>query len=69
VKSSKIPDGWEYWCNGGRDWDQAWQHAFDLKSDRERLRPDLLCRVKVIGAAGEFWILRREETRARKAKT
>lgn len=60
---SKIPGGWEYWCNGGVDWDQAWADAMDLKATRERLRSDLFVRVKVVKARGGYWILRREETR------
>lgn len=65
VHRKRIPEGWEYWCNGGRDWDQAWVDASNLKTDREKLRPDLLVRVKVIKAPGGYWILRREEPRAK----
>lgn len=65
---ARIPEGWEYWCSGGADWDRAWNDAGDLKATRERLRPDLLCRVKVVKARGGYWILRREEPRQETAR-
>lgn len=59
----RIPEGWEYWCLGGRDWGEAWEIACALKQQRERLRPDLMVRVRVVKGPGVYWVLRREETR------
>jgi hypothetical protein len=64
MRSTRIPPGWQYWCAGDQDWEQAWRDARALKAERERLRPDLLVRVKVIKAPGGHWIVRREEERA-----
>lgn len=62
--SSRIPEGWSYWCNGGPNLETAWFNARHLKEQRESVRPDLFVRVKVVrGPAGSWWILHREETR------
>lgn len=69
MKSSKIPEGWEYWTTetelsvSGEE--AAWQMAVLLKTRREALRPDLFIRVRVIKAGGAHWILRREEPRVK----
>lgn len=62
--SSRIPEGWSFWCDGGPSKETAWFNARHLKEGREVLRPDLFVRVMVVrGPGGSWWILRREETR------
>jgi squalene cyclase len=63
MRSSKIPEGWEYWTTESGNDDAVWATAVTLKHRREELRPDLLVRVRVVRAGGVRWILRREEPR------
>lgn len=58
----KIPDGWTYLTSEvGRD--QAWRTAIEYKQTHERVRSDVFVRVRVVPAAGVYWILVREEER------
>ncbi len=60
MKTPKIPGGWSYWdSQTGKE--AAWRRAVELKGARERFRPDLRVRVRVIPAGGAHWILRKEE--------
>jgi hypothetical protein len=63
VKSSRIPDGWEYWTTETHGEGAAWSLAVKLKQRREQLRPGVFVRVRVVRAGGAHWILRREETK------
>lgn len=62
---AKIPDGWELWTVDD-DREAAWSTAVRLKQERERLRPDLFVRVRVVwsGQGSSHLVLRREEKRA-----
>lgn len=61
---AKIPDGWELWTVDD-DREAAWSTAVRLKQERERLRPDLFVRVRVVwsGRGSSHLVLRREEKR------
>lgn len=61
---AKIPEGWEFWTSD-EDKEAAWSTAVRLKQQRERLRPDVFVRVRVVwsGQGTVHWVLRREERR------
>jgi hypothetical protein len=64
IKSSRIPKGWEF-VSIDHGWEAAWSTAMRFKHERERLRPDLFVRVKVVpsGSTNVWWILKKEESR------
>jgi hypothetical protein len=64
----RIPEGWEY-CTSELDEDAAWRMAIELKQEREKLRPDLFVRVKVVPGygrgRGSWWVLRKDEPKVK----
>jgi hypothetical protein len=64
IKSSRIPEGWEF-VTSDQGWETAWSTAMRYKHERERLRPGLFVRVRVVpsGHLNTWWILKKEETR------
>jgi hypothetical protein len=65
---AKIPDGWTY-CTTELSEEAAWDMAVRLKTERERLRPGLLVRVRVVPGfgrgRGSYWVLRKDDTRVK----
>lgn len=65
MKSASIPKGWEY-VTTDASFNGAWTSAISYKQQRERLRPDLFVRVRVVEpAAAAWWVIKREEPRSR----
>jgi hypothetical protein len=64
IKSARIPAGWEF-VTSDRGWETAWSIAMRYKHERERLRPDLFVRVRVVpsGSTNVWWILKQEIAR------
>lgn len=64
MRHKKIPEGWELVTTEFGE-DPAWDLAVKLKTERERLRPDLFIRTKAVpsGVGGYWWVLRKEEPR------
>lgn len=64
VKSARIPEGWDI-VTSDEGWEEAWSTATRFKHERERLRPDLFVRVKVVpsGHLNTWWVLRQETSR------
>lgn len=66
MRHPKIPDGWEFWTSEPSS-DDAWHLAVEMKQRYEGVRADVLVRVKVVPAAGGYWVLYRIETKERAA--
>jgi hypothetical protein len=64
MRHPKIPEGFRYWTSEP-DFDDAWDLAVQYKEMRERIQPDMFVRTRVIQAARTYWVLVREEERAR----
>lgn len=58
----RIPEGWSFWTSE-RSCDDAWRMAIEYKQTHERAQGDVFVRVRVVPAAGTYWILTREEQR------